>query len=136
MRVYISGPMSGCEYLNRPAFNRAEDRIKKQSHFVINPHNLNSKFASVKEIDASFEALYDIENKTRYGASTDITQARQDAANLARCLMDIDLAAVRSCDAIYLLKGWRRSRGARKELQEAIKYNKIILEEEAGDYCK
>lgn len=133
MRVYISGRMSGCEQLNRPAFNRAEERIRKEGHFVINPHKLNSKFGSGKELNASFEALYDIEDKIMYGAATDITQANQDSANLARCLMDIDLAAVRSCDAIYLLKGWRRSRGARKELQEAITHNKIILEEEAGD---
>jgi hypothetical protein len=47
--------------------------------------------------------------------------------------MEADLAAVRSCDAIYLLKGWRSSRGARKELEEALKHHKTILEEEAGD---
>ena len=43
--------------------------------------------------------------------------------------MDADLAAVRSCDAIYLLRGWENSRGAKKELAEAIAHGLTILQE-------
>ena len=41
--------------------------------------------------------------------------------------MDADLAAVRSCDAIYLLKGWENSRGAKKEFAEAVKHDLMVL---------
>jgi hypothetical protein len=48
---------------------------------------------------------------------------------LARAVMDADLAAVRSCDAIYLLKGWESSRGAKKELAEALSHGlQVMLE--------
>ena len=52
-------------------------------------------------------------------------------SRLARAVMDADLAAVRSCDAIYLLRGWENSRGAKKELAEALKHGlKVMLEGE------
>ena len=43
--------------------------------------------------------------------------------------MDADLAAVRSCDAIYLLKGWESSRGAKKELAEAMAHGLKVMQE-------
>lgn len=50
-------------------------------------------------------------------------------AQKARAVMDADLAAVRSCDAIYLLRGWETSRGAKKELAEALAHDlQIMLE--------
>ena len=51
---------------------------------------------------------------------------------LAQSIMDADLAAVRSCDAIYLLRGWENSRGAKKELAEAIARRlQVMLEDGA-----
>lgn len=38
-RVYISGPMTGIEDLNREAFAEAEIRILEQGNIPINPHN-------------------------------------------------------------------------------------------------
>ena len=36
--IYISGPMSGIEDLNRSAFERAEEKIQKMGHVALNPH--------------------------------------------------------------------------------------------------
>jgi hypothetical protein len=48
---------------------------------------------------------------------------------LAESIMSADLAAVRSCDAIYLLRGWESSRGSKKELNEAIRCGlEVMLE--------
>lgn len=41
--------------------------------------------------------------------------------------MEIDLAAVRACDAVVLLPGWDRSEGALQEVQEAKRHGKDIL---------
>jgi hypothetical protein len=108
--------MTGLPDLNRPAFDAAEKRLTAQGHFVINPHDISPLFGSAEELASSFVAAYTIHEY-------------MPEARLARAVMDSDLAAVRSCDAIYLLRGWESSRGAKKELAEAIKYGLQIIQE-------
>lgn len=122
MRVYISGKMTGCPDLNRPAFDAVEKRLAAQGHFVINPHRISELFGTAKELAESFAALYGV---TLYGGSG-------YSPTLARAVMDADLAAVRSCDVIYLLRGWESSRGAKKELAEAIMCG-LEVRQEGGD---
>lgn len=121
MRIYISGPMTGHPDLNRPAFEAATKRLRERGHFVINPHDLTPIFGTAEAIAKSFEELYG----PAYFEST-------VRPSLARCVMDADLAAVRSCDAIYLLRGWEASRGAKKELAEALAHKLQVLQEEGG----
>ena len=118
MRVYCSGPMTGKPDLNRPAFDAATKRLREQGHFVIDPHDLTPIFGTSEAIAKSFEELYDpayFESAVR--------------PSLAKCIMDADLAAVRSCDAIYLLRGWENSRGAKKELAEALAHGLQVMQE-------
>lgn len=119
MRIYISGPMTGLPSHNISAFDAAAKRLRDQGHFVINPHDLTLVFGMAEEIAGSFAAYY--ENDKAFGGS------------LAQCVMDADLAAVRSCDAIYLLHGWETSRGAKKELAEAIKCG-LYISYEGDDF--
>ena len=116
MRVYCSGPMTGKPDLNRPAFDAAEKRLTAQGHFVINPHRISALFGTEAELCESIMYYYD-------GFRSD------SVSSLARAVMDADLAAVRSCDAIYLLRGWESSRGAKKELAEALKYGLKVMQE-------
>ena len=54
-------------------------------------------------------------------------QINADPALLA-AVMAAELHALETCDAIYLLDGWHKSEGARKELATAIAYGlKIYL---------
>lgn len=118
-RIYISGKMTGCPDHNRPAFDAAERRLTAQGHFVINPVNISVTFGTAGELAKSFAALY---GQTPFGGFG-------YSPSLARAVMDADLAAVRSCDAIYLLRGWETSRGAKRELAEALAHKlEIILE--------
>lgn len=116
MRVYLSGPMTGCPNLNRPAFDKAENRLTEQGHFVINPVNISCTFGTPEELAKSFEVAYSV---SEY----------MPEAHLARRVMDAELAAVRSCDAIYLLRGWETSRGAKKELAEALAHGLQVMQE-------
>lgn len=125
MRIYISGKMTGCPDLNRPAFDAAERRLTESGHFVINPHRISGLFGTAEELAKSFAIHYDLPG-ARVGLHFPDLVHGQD---LAHAVMDADLAAVRSCDAIYLLKGWKTSRGARRELAEALKYGLEIFEE-------
>ena len=121
MRIYISGPMAGLPDHNRAAFDAAEQRLLDQGHFVINPHDLSAQFGPVEEIAKSFRQFYSYPFRHEKVAATD------ELTNLARCVMSADFAAVRSCDAIYLLRGWENSRGAKKELAEAIQHGLAIM---------
>ena len=124
MRVYISGKMTGCPDHNRPAFDAAEKRLAAQGHFVINPHDLTPIFGSAEELAKSFGLLYNLP----CSANQPPWDHHIDEA-LARAVMDADLAAVRSCDAIYLLRGWESSRGAKKELAEALAHGLTLMQE-------
>lgn len=124
MRIYISGPMTGHPDLNRPAFDAAEKRLTAQGHFVINPVNISCTFGTPEELAEAFAAAY---AKPWQNACSYEMHARK--MRLARSVMDADLAAVRSCDAIYLLKGWESSRGAKKEFAEALKYGLRVMQE-------
>lgn len=120
MRIYVSGPMTGHPDLNRPAFDAAAKRLRDEGHFVINPHDLTMLFGTPQEVSDSFRCLY-----------LGFSRSGQGTSELALYLIDAELAAVRSCDAIYLLRGWNDSRGAKMELQEALKHNlKILVEGE------
>lgn len=122
-RVYIAGPMHGRPEYNYPAFHMAAKRLRAAGHFVINPAELSELFGKPDEINKSYGltlcadqttlSQHDLKVKTR----------------LARSLMAADLAAVRSCEAIYLLKGWESSVGARTELRTAIKHGLEIIQE-------
>ena len=113
MRIYISGKMTGCPYHNRPAFDKAAKRLREQGHFIINPHDFTPLFGSEEEIAKEFKRFYSISSQSQ----------------IAQSVMDADLAAVRSCDAIYLIRGWETSRGAKKELAEAIAHGLTIMQE-------
>ena len=122
MRIYISGPMTGQKDLNRKAFADVAFTLQSKGHFVINPHELAEKFGTVDQIANSFKAYYE-------GAAQIYPNG---SYRLAQSVMDAELAAVRSCDAIYLLRGWESSRGARKELSEAIAHGLSIILEPAS----
>ena len=129
MRVYISGKMTGCPDLNRPAFVAAERRLTAQGHFVINPHRISEPFGTAEELESSFAEYYRmIELDANFLDHTPATQTLQ-RTRIARAVMDANLASLRSCDAIYLLRGWESSRGAKKELAEALAHGLQVMQE-------
>ena len=124
MRIYCSGPMTGVPDHNRPAFDAAAKRLREQGHFVINPAELSALFGTAEEVAEAFAEAYanPLSNVKSY-------EEHCSRMSLAASIMDADLAAVRSCDAIYFLRGWETSRGAKKELAEAIAHGLTIMQE-------
>lgn len=92
MTIYISGPMSGYDENNYPAFYRAELELIRRGHDVINP--------------------------ARVGDSVDISGLSQHEAYEA--YMEADLEAMEEADAIYYLIGWEESTGANRERDKAL----------------
>lgn len=125
MRIYISGPMTGHPDHNAHAFDAAAKRLREQGHFVINPAELSAMFGTREEIEKSFSVLYGLPKEEVFKRATFFPID----TILAKSIMDADLAAVRSCDAIYLLRGWESSRGAKKELAEALAHGLTVMQE-------
>jgi nucleoside 2-deoxyribosyltransferase len=95
--VYISGPMTGYEDLNFPAFNNAARALRLIGYTVINP--------------AEFQ--------------TDTSGMDQDAAWCM--YMRQDIKALMDCDAIVMLPEWPDSKGAVIERDLAIKLGMPVL---------
>lgn len=125
MRIYVSGKMTGVPDHNRPAFDAAAKRLREQGHFVINPAELSALFATPLGLETAFRVYNDHSDSS----TEDVNRLN----NIAEQVMQADLAAVRSCDAIYMLKGWETSRGAKKELAEAIEHGLTIMQEGDGE---
>lgn len=113
-RIFISGPMSGIENYNVEEFSKAAKALRKAGYFVINPaetfKRMDGFLGDRKEIEEHF--------------------CEFPRGRLADAVIEIELALLRSCDEIYLLKGWEESRGARRELREALDHGLVIKQEE------
>jgi len=90
MRVYISGPITGQPRDNRPAFSLAADLLAGAGFEFVNPHDLGASLRRLREMKGGKPPTW-----IDY--------------------MRVDLAALLGCQAILLLPGWERSRGATLE---------------------
>jgi|SRR5690606_6118751 len=91
MKIYISGPISGLPIeVYTKAFKEAETILLKEGWEVVNPVTLDHDHEAASKIECPKErwAFY----------------------------MDKCISALLRCDAIYMLKGWDISKGARVEI--------------------
>lgn len=88
MKLYISGPMTGVEDLNRPAFADAAETLKAMGVDYMNPFDLED-IEPIPVLAKYDKGYFD---------------------NLRR-----DIKALVDCTGILLLKGWEVSYGARLE---------------------
>lgn len=95
MRLYIAGPMSGFDQHNFPAFDAARDVLVACGHEVISPA--------------------DITRGSGVPFTTDGVSTPEQYAAFLR----LDVAALLTVDAVAVLRGWQRSRGAKLEVHIA-----------------
>lgn len=98
MKVYIAGPMTGYKDWNFPAFFEVEKQLELLGHEVINPaHNDGATVQAALESAGSPEA----------------------PNNPWRWYMRRDLPHVLEVDALCVLPGWQKSKGASLEVTVA-----------------
>lgn len=102
MTYYIAGPMRGYPLYNFPAFDAGAEFLRSYGHDVLSPADLDRA--------VGFDP-----------ATAEISDEEYEAA-MAR-----DLAAIAKCHGIYLLRGWERSHGARREVARAIELGLSIM---------
>lgn len=63
MKLYISGPMTGYDQLNYPAFEKAAQQLRSYGHEVVSPHELNPITATewIECMKVDIRALLDCE---------------------------------------------------------------------------
>lgn len=96
--VYVAGPMRGLPNFNRSAFASAAKALAAAGWHVMNP--------------LDFERIVPCES------APGVADERRLAALLA-----VELSAVARADAVCLLRGWERSKGARAELAAFLSAN-------------
>lgn len=97
--VYIAGPMRGLPENNAKAFFDAFEKLRNEGWHPIDPTLFNEVFGCV------------------------------ETEELLKACMDAELAAIPHLDAIFLLKGWEESEGAKKELEVALRHGlKVMLQ--------
>ena len=112
-RIYIAGPMKGYKDHNYENFERIslmffEDPVLFDRWETVNPVEIGESFGTVVDLDGNPELL--------------------------KRLMEFELAAVKSCDAIFLLHGWEKSQGARAELRVALENDSEVITEDDADF--
>ncbi len=101
-KIYIAGPMRGLPDFNHTTFNDYAESHRAVGWDVVNPVEIGADYGTPEQINA-------------------------DPALLA-AVVEAELHALETCDAIYLLNGWQNSEGTRMELATAIVYGlKIYL---------
>ena len=122
MKIYIAGPITGMPNHNEQAFADAERRLRENGEDPVNPFTIANRLSTVYgEIQKSFDALY--------------SNPYSKESELARRMIDMDIKELSKCDAIYLLPGWRKSKGTLNELQHARKLGLAVIDSEGINPC-
>jgi hypothetical protein len=102
MRIYLAGPMRGYVEFNFPAFHAAAKKLRAEGHFVFSPAERDNERHGT-----------DISNGNHTGS---VEQATKEHGFNLREALAIDMAFICNvADAIALLPGWEKSKGARAE---------------------
>lgn len=114
MRIYLAGPMRGIPNFNFPAFDYAAAKLRNQGHHVFSPAERDREAYGA-----------DIENNP----TGDEAKVTNPACTIRDCmLVDTQWICVHA-EAVALLPGWEKSKGANAEraLAEAIGLTIITL---------
>lgn len=107
MKIYLAGPMSGYKDFNFPAFMAAAKLLRDMGHEVFNP------------AENDLERDGDLAEKYTKSETGDITEAEANGFD-RRTAIKADLTfIIDEAEAIALLPGWERSKGANAEFWTA-----------------
>lgn len=109
LKIYISGPITGIEDLNRGSFSKYEKKFIELGYDVVNPFKLDHQKA---------EAMEKVYNEEIVAGRDILTYSKEDIHNE---YMKVDLKALVDCDVMGLMSSqeWEHSKGCRMEIRTA-----------------
>lgn len=102
MKAYCAGPMRNITHYNFGAFDAAASELRSAGWEVVNPADFD------REMGFDPMTLPDDFDWSELPEGFDMAE-----------IVRRDIKALSECDAIYLLRGWHRSKGARAEFAVA-----------------
>jgi hypothetical protein len=104
MKIYVSGPMTGYKDYNYPKFQKIAKELRERGYDVVDPAtDVKPMLKSGEQV--TIERLHEL-----------VDSGEVSEKEAWRCFLRGDIVALMmECDAIYLLKNWRQSKGARFE---------------------
>ena len=114
MHIYLAGPMRGYPQFNFPAFHQAEKELRYKGHDVFNPARRDEETHG-KNISNS--------------ATGDLNDIKNSGFSLREALAADTQWICLTAEAIALLPGWEKSKGAiaEKALADALSLQVIYL---------
>ena len=104
LKIYISGGMTGFKEFNYPKFDRIAKQLRAKGYEVVNPaSDVKPILADGREI--TIEELH----KLMKSGEVRVDESWQ-------AFLRGDIIALQFCNAVYRLKNWRNSKGARYEV--------------------
>ena len=114
MKLYVAGPMTGYPQFNYPAFMEAARDLRSRHFEVMTPAEMDDpeiQAASMDSLDGNLDTI------TTHGQSWGDFLAR-----------DVKLLADDGIEAVVVLPGWERSKGARLETYVGMLCGLVIVE--------
>jgi hypothetical protein len=114
MKIYLAGGMRGYPKFNALAFDAAAAKLRAEGHEVFSP--------SENSVNLFGESV-------RNNAEGDEGKMGGDEMTIARTVFHLDLTYIcLQADAVALLPGWEKSRGARAERATADALGLKVIE--------
>jgi len=115
MKIYLAGPMRGVPEFNFPAFHEAANKLRSEGHYVFSPAERdNDKYGT------------DI---SKGNATGDESIAAKEHGFSLREALEADLSWICThAEAIAMLPGWEKSKGATAEHATAIALGLKVLD--------
>lgn len=117
--IYLAGPMRGIPEFNFPLFYKVADKLRQKGFNVFNP--------------AERDELIHGKHMSETNKTGDVTIAEKEHGFSLRAALAADTEWIcKHADAIALLPGWYRSKGATAELalSQALGHKVFFLTEE------
>lgn len=106
MKIYLAGPMSGYKDFNFPAFMAGAKLLRELGHEVFNP--------AEKDLERDPKAAEYTKSETG-----DVAAAEAQGFDRRVAITDDLMYIINEAEAIALLPGWERSKGANAEFWTA-----------------
>ena len=107
MNIYIAGQMRGIPHFNYPAFMRAARKLREDGHVVFSPAERDND-------------RHGVDISINNPAGCEKLAAQLHGFSIRDALLDDLTFICREADAIALLPGWEKSKGANAEYATAL----------------
>lgn len=116
MKLYLAGPMRGYKDFNFPAFHAKAAELRAEGYEVFSPAERDEKKYGTEV------------SKSETGSLTDV--AATVGFSLREALGADCKWICEEADGIYLMKGWRASKGANAERALCVALGLLIIDED------